>query len=108
MTPDGNAIGTLAGVPVHLGFKPLIEHIPLETPLAADFRRRDTAFPRELIDRHDVEPQILRHLTEGHDALFAARSIFLHGQTSPAFLFESIHNPKNDIQYFYYIFTITI
>ena len=66
----------LDGVAMHLGFKPVLKDISLEPPLAADLRGRHPAFPRELVDRHHVKAQVLRHFAQGHDLIFLLDAVF--------------------------------
>jgi len=84
---------------MHLSFKPPIEHIPLEAPLAANLCCGHPTFPGELVDRHDVEPQVLRHFTEGHNLLFPVDAVFLHGLTHLSFRYRkyAIHQQKCSI-----------
>ena len=62
---------------MHLRFKPVIEDVSLEAPLASNLGRRDTTFTRELVDRHHVKAQIAGDLPQGHD-LWLLGSVSLH------------------------------
>ena len=69
----------LLGCPVlHLRLKPLIEHIPLESPLPTDLRTRNPTFPGQLIDSHDVKPEVSCYLLQRHNVILWVDTVFLH------------------------------
>src|SRR3989338_4407931 len=110
--PDGRPSagivgGAWVGALVHLRLKPLLQHVPLEAPLAADLGRRHLAAARQLVDRHDVQAEVLGYLAQRHDlTLVVVRTVFVHRHGWCLTPSGSMPYVRMNLQDFYLIFMI--